>query len=55
VAAEARAAVLAAEGDPDAATQALRQAIAGYATAGQRLNEARARGSLGRLDRVNRG
>jgi hypothetical protein len=45
-AAEARAAVLGAEGDTEAATQALRDAIAGYATAGQRLNEARARRSL---------
>ena len=46
-AAEARGAVLAADGDKEAATQALRRAIAGYATAGQRLNEARARRSLG--------
>jgi hypothetical protein len=45
--AEARGAVLAADGDKEAATQALRHAIAGYATAGQRLNEARARRSLG--------
>ncbi|MGZ6669558.1 MAG: ATP-binding protein [Solirubrobacteraceae bacterium] len=42
-AAEARGAVLAANGDKRAAVQALRRAIAGYATAGQRLNEARAR------------
>ena len=45
-AAEARAAVLAADGDSEAAIQELRRAIAGYATAGQRLNEDRARGSL---------
>ena len=45
-AAEARAAVLAADGDTEAAIQELRRAIAGYATAGQRLNEDRARGSL---------
>ena len=42
-AAEARGAVLAADGDTEAATHALRRAIAGYATAGQRLNEDRAR------------
>ena len=42
-AAEARGAVLAADGDTEEATQALRHAIAGYAAAGQRLNEARAR------------
>ena len=35
--------MLAADGDTEEATQALRRAIAGYATAGQRLNEARAR------------
>jgi hypothetical protein len=35
-AAEARGAVLAADGDNDAASHALRRAIAGYATAGQR-------------------
>jgi hypothetical protein len=45
-AAEARGAVLGAGGHKEAATQALRRAIAGYATAGQRLNEARARRSL---------
>jgi DNA-binding SARP family transcriptional activator len=45
-AAEARGAVLAADGDTEAATHALRRAIAGYATAGQRLNEDRARRSL---------
>ena len=45
-AAEARGAVLAADGDKEAATQAVREAIVGYATAGQRLNEARARRSL---------
>jgi hypothetical protein len=45
-AAEALGAVLAADRDGDAATQALRHAIAGYATAGQRLNEDRARRSL---------
>lgn len=43
---EARGAVLGAEGDKEAATQALRHAITGYATAGQRLNEARARRTL---------
>ncbi len=48
-AAEARGAVLRADGDNEAATQALRRAIAGYATAGQRLNEARARHSLDEL------
>lgn len=45
-AAEARGAVLAADGDTEAATHELRRAIAGYATAGQRLNENRARRSL---------
>jgi DNA-binding SARP family transcriptional activator/tetratricopeptide (TPR) repeat protein len=45
-AAEARGAVLAADGDTEAAAHALRRAIAGYATAGQRLNEDRARRSL---------
>ncbi len=45
-AAEARGAVLAAGGDTEAATYALQRAIAGYATAGQRLNEDRARRSL---------
>jgi len=45
-AAEARGAVLAADGDKEEATKALRHAIVGYATAGQRLNEARARRSL---------
>jgi DNA-binding SARP family transcriptional activator len=45
-AAEARAAVLAADGDAEAATQTIRHAIAGYATTGQRLNEARARRTL---------
>jgi len=44
--AEARGAVLGADGEHDAATRELRRAIAGYATAGQRLNEARARRSL---------
>ena len=44
--AEARGAVLAADGDTAAATHALRRAIAGYATAGQRLNADRARRSL---------
>jgi hypothetical protein len=38
--------VLGADGDQEAATDALRRAIAGYATAGQRLNEARARRTL---------
>jgi hypothetical protein len=38
--------VLDADGDREAATQAMRHAIAGYATAGQRLNEARARRML---------
>jgi hypothetical protein len=42
-AAEARGAVLTAEGDKEAAGEALRLAIAGYATARQRLNEERAR------------
>ena len=42
-AAEAHGAVLAADGDREAATQALRHAIVGYGSAGQRLNEARAR------------
>jgi tetratricopeptide (TPR) repeat protein len=46
-AAEARAIVLGADGDQVGATQALRRAIAGYSTAGQRLNEARARHALG--------
>ena len=45
-AAEARAAVLRAEGETEAATQALRRAIAGYAAAGQSRNEARVRRSL---------
>jgi tetratricopeptide (TPR) repeat protein len=45
-AAEARGAVLAADGDPAAAIHELRRAIAGYASAGQRLNEDRARRSL---------
>ncbi|MGB0091239.1 MAG: hypothetical protein WBP81_01675, partial [Solirubrobacteraceae bacterium] len=45
-AAEARGAVLGAEGDKEAATQALRHAITGYATAGQRLNETRVRHAL---------
>jgi DNA-binding SARP family transcriptional activator/tetratricopeptide (TPR) repeat protein len=45
-AAEARGAVLSADGDTDAATRAFRHAITGYATAGQRLYEARARDSL---------
>ena len=45
-AAEARGAVLAADGDKEAAIQALRHAITGYATAGQRLNQARARRTL---------
>ena len=46
-AAEARAAVLRAEGEKDAAVQALRSAIAGYAAAGQLRNEARVRRALG--------
>jgi DNA-binding SARP family transcriptional activator/predicted ATPase len=45
-AAEARGAVLSADGERDTATQAFRRAISGYATAGQRLNEDRARRSL---------
>ena len=45
-AAEARAALLRAEGEKNAATQALRTAIAGYAAAGQLRNEARVRRSL---------
>jgi hypothetical protein len=44
--AEARAAVLSAEGHGEAATQALRHAITGYTAAGQHLNEARARRKL---------
>lgn len=53
--AEARGAVLSADGDKDTATQALRRAISGYATAGQRLNEDRARRSLSEhLAGVNR-
>ena len=51
-AAEARGAVLAAEGDTAAATNELRRAIAGYTTAGQRLNEDRARRSLNELTRA---
>ncbi len=47
-AAEARAAVLRAEGEKDAAVQALRGAIAGYAAAGQLRNEARVRRALTR-------
>jgi hypothetical protein len=43
---EARAAVLRAEGEKEAATRALRSAIAGYAAAGQGRNEARVRRSL---------
>jgi tetratricopeptide (TPR) repeat protein len=46
-AAEARGAVLAADGDIEAATQAFRRAIAGYAAVGQGLNEGRARRALG--------
>jgi DNA-binding SARP family transcriptional activator/tetratricopeptide (TPR) repeat protein len=46
VVAEARGAVLGADGDREAATRELRRAVAGYAAAGQRLNEARARRSL---------
>lgn len=45
-AAEARAAVLSSEGETEAATQALRRAIAGYAAAGQGRSEARVRRSL---------
>jgi DNA-binding SARP family transcriptional activator len=45
-AAEARGVVLGADGDKEGATQALRRAVTGYATAGQRLNEARARRTL---------
>jgi DNA-binding SARP family transcriptional activator len=44
--AEARGAVLGADGDGDAATHELRRAIAGYATAGQRFHESRARRAL---------
>ena len=47
-AAEARAAVLRAEGEKDAAVRALRSAIAGYAAAGQLRNEARVRRALTR-------
>lgn len=42
-AAEALGAGLAADGDTETATQALRRAVSGYRAAGQRLNEARAR------------
>jgi ATP/maltotriose-dependent transcriptional regulator MalT len=44
--AEARAAVLAADGDVPGAADALRRAVTGYATAGRRRNAARARHAL---------
>ena len=47
--AEARAALLAAEGDERGAADALRRAAEGYAAAGQLLNEQRARDALQRL------
>ncbi len=47
--AEARAAVLSAEGSRDAAAAALADAVAGFAHAGQVLNEARARAALSAL------
>ena len=47
--AEARGELLLAEGDSDAAALALRRAVEGYAAAGQRLNERRAREALERL------
>ncbi|MGO9821205.1 MAG: hypothetical protein ACLPTJ_11210, partial [Solirubrobacteraceae bacterium] len=47
--AEARAAVLTAEGSRDAAAAALADAVAGFAHAGQVLNEARARAALSAL------
>jgi tetratricopeptide (TPR) repeat protein len=47
--AEARAALLLAEGDPRGAADALRRAAEGYATNGQLLNERRAREALQRL------
>jgi len=50
--AEARGAVLAADGDTEAATHPLWRAITGYTTAGQRLNEARARGLLRETSRA---
>jgi hypothetical protein len=55
VAAEARGAVLAAEGEKEAARAELRRAIAGYGIAGQRLNEDRARRLLNeQLSTANR-
>ena len=47
--AEARAAVLTAEGSPDEAAAALADAVAGFAHAGQVLNEARTRAALSEL------
>lgn len=47
--AQARAALLLAEGDQRAAADALRRAVEGYAAAGQLLNERRAREALERL------
>jgi tetratricopeptide (TPR) repeat protein len=51
-AAEARGAVLYADGEMDTATRALRHAISGYAAAGQGLNEERARRLLGNTSRA---
>jgi hypothetical protein len=45
--AEARAELLLAEGDRNAAADSLRRAAEGYAAAGQLLNERRARQALG--------
>jgi DNA-binding SARP family transcriptional activator len=53
-AAEARAAVLRAEGDRDGGIQALRRAIAGYAAAGQGRSEARVRRTLTEHSRPRR-
>ena len=48
--AEARAALLLAEGDPPGAAEALRRAAEGYGANGQLLNERRAREALAQLD-----
>ena len=47
--AQARAALLLAEGDQRSAADAMRRAVEGYAAAGQLLNERRAREALERL------
>jgi hypothetical protein len=47
--AQARAQLLLAEGDQQAAADVLRRAVEGYAAAGQLLNERRAREELERL------